>query len=62
MLSIRQARTSGQIDSARELFREYQTRLGVDLCIQGFAAELEGLPGDLSASLHRQVVVDTITA
>ncbi len=46
MLSIRQAESSGDIDSVRELFREYQARLGVDLCFQGFAAELESLPGD----------------
>ncbi len=46
MLTIRQAESSGDIDTARALFREYQARLGVDLCFQGFAAELEGLPGD----------------
>ena len=46
MLTIRQVQTGGDIDAARELFREYQTRLGVDLCFQGFAAEVEGLPGD----------------
>jgi len=46
MLTIRQAQSSCDIDTARELFREYQTLLGVDLCFQGFAAELAGLPGD----------------
>ena len=62
MLTIRQAESSGDIDTVRALFREYQARLGVDLCFQGFTAELEGLPGGLNPSLHRQVVVDTITA
>ena len=46
MLTIRQAQTSGDIDTVRKLFREYQTLLGIDLCFQGFEAELEGLPGD----------------
>lgn len=46
MLSLLQADTPKQIDAARELFLEYRERLGIDLCFQGFEAEVKGLPGD----------------
>jgi ribosomal protein S18 acetylase RimI-like enzyme len=45
MLQIAQASTAGEIATVRALFREYQGLLGVDLCFQGFEAEVEGLPG-----------------
>lgn len=45
MLTIHPAHAPHDIDIARHLFSAYQAQLGIDLCFQGFAAELAQLPG-----------------
>lgn len=44
-MPVTQARSADEIQTVRLLMREYQQRLGVDLCFQGFEAELAALPG-----------------
>lgn len=40
-----------QVLAVRQLMREYADELPVDLCFQGFEAELAGLPGDYAEPL-----------
>jgi putative acetyltransferase len=44
-IRLTEAVVADDLDLARTLFREYQQAIGVDLCFQGFAAELAALPG-----------------
>lgn len=44
-MEIVQATGSGDVERIRDLFREYEKSLGIDLCFQGFEQELAGLPG-----------------
>ena len=41
--------SSAAYDATRTIFREYASGLGVDLCFQGFEAELAALPGEYAA-------------
>jgi len=41
--------TSDQLDSTRDIFKEYAAQLSVDLCFQDFDSELQGLPGEYAA-------------
>ena len=44
-MKIIEAKSQAQLETARQLFHEYQNFIGVDLCFQDFAKELATLPG-----------------
>lgn len=48
MLRSIDVKSSADVDLARDLFREYQSSLGIDLCFQEFDKELAELPGEYS--------------
>jgi len=45
-MELIQAQTNEQIQTARELFKEYESWLGISLCFQNFDNEVANLPGD----------------
>jgi putative acetyltransferase len=63
-MHIHQATSPTDIAIARTLFQEYADDLGIDLCFQGFAAELAQLPGSYAPPQGRLLVawVDDLAA
>lgn len=48
-IALHLAESAEDLEAIRALFVDYQTDLGIDLCFQGFDAELANLPGDYAA-------------
>jgi len=48
-IELRLAETPQDLQAVRALFLDYQASLHVDLCFQGFAQEVDSLPGEYAA-------------
>jgi putative acetyltransferase len=63
-ITIKQAESNIDIETARSIFREYETWLELDLCFQGFEDELKNLPGKYAPPAGRLYLatVDSVVA
>jgi len=59
MTSAVRAANGTDVNAIRELFREYQKNIGVDLCFQGFEQELSGLPGEYAPPRGQLLLAET---
>lgn len=57
-IRIKQAEKETDIADAKEIFREYEAWLGLDLCFQGFEDELKNLPGKYAPPRGRLYLAD----
>lgn len=53
MVTLVQVESAEGLEQVRRLFLEYAASLGFDLCFQGFAEELAGLPGEYAPPAGR---------
>ena len=62
-MNLIQATTPKEIETARELFKEYEAWIGISLCFQNFDREVANLPGDYAPPRGRLFLaseIDTI--
>ena len=55
-MRLERVEAGGQVEDARQLFKEYEVSTGVDLCFQNFAQELASLPGDYAPPAGRLIL------
>lgn len=55
-LQISHIRNDEDVVTVREMFREYEDKMGLDLCFQGFEAELASLPGNYAEPNGRLLI------